>query len=310
VCRTAKLKKQVENNLHIKKRRTIMRRISLFSKSGRASRNLNAGTRQIAALCLIGLATMPAAAANLLTNPGFESGPGSLFPGGVAILSSTNVSAPYTSGYATGIWGAENAAVISSSTAAAVPPPTPQVINPNSGNYMLDMRGANTSSYSQAWQLVDVTPYQTPINGGGVTVDFSAYFNAPLFVDSTGLADQPLAEVTLQFYDSSYLTTYQQLDAPGVPISGSNAQTITPLIWTQIGLTGISVPAGTSYILAQVAFDNASLTDPVNSTDYDGYVDDANLTLDNVPEPTAAGLLGVLPLVLRRNRKQTPSLSE
>ena len=253
-------------------------------------------------LCGVGLVVAPSDAANLLTNPGFEAGPGALFPGGVNILVSTNGSPSYTSGYTMGVWGAEDASAIGTSSLASVPPPGSQVINPNSGKFMMNMIGAGTGSYTQAWQLVDVTPYQTPINGGGVTADLSAFFNAPKFVTATGAFDQPIAGITLQFYDSSYLAANQQLNVPGVPTAGANSQAIPPLTWTQIGISNVAVPPGTSYILAQVLFNNASLTDP-NNTDYDGYVDDASLTLNNVPEPASFAALSGIGLALLSRRR-------
>jgi hypothetical protein len=271
-----------------------MLRTSSSSKARDVSRRLKTTTRTFAALSVIGLAVLPAAAVNLLTNPGFESGPGSLFPGGINIIVSTNGSSPYTSGYTTGVWGAENGAVISSSPFATVPPPTPQVIVPNSGKFMLDMVGASTGSFTQAWQLVDVSASLAAINTGSVTADMSAFFNAPFFVQSTGLGSQPDAAVFIQFFPASYLINNQQLNVPGVPATGAS-QIIPTNTWTSVGITNIPVPIGTSYILAQVAFQNASLTNP-NNIDYDGYVDDANLTLNNIPEPASIGL-SVIPAI-------------
>lgn len=254
-------------------------------------------------LCAVALTVMPAEA-NLLNNPGFEGGPGALFPGGSNILVSSNVSAPYTSGYTTGVWGAENATAITTSTLASVPPPTPQVINPNSGSYMLDMSGFSTGTDTQAWQLIDVSAFQSAINTGNVTLDFSAYFNAPFFVGSTGLANQPIALLGIQYYPASYLNTYQRLDTPGVSATISS-QVIATDTWTNESMNGLLVPTGTSYILAQVGFDNSSLTDPA-SVDYDGYVDNASLTLNNVPEPTSVGVLSAAGLccLLRRRRNR------
>lgn len=82
----------------------------------------------------------------------------------------------------------------------------------------------------------------------------------------------------------------------------SMTPTITPLSWNYEDLSAVPVPSTTSYILVEVGFNNASLT--TGATDYDGYVDDANLTL-STPEPASISLLasGAIALLAMRSRR-------
>jgi PEP-CTERM motif len=204
---------------------------------------------------------------NLLTNPGFETN--SLTP-------LTNVLGPP---YLTNIWGDE---------ASTITGPVGGV-NPNSGSQMLSMTTDGLVA-TQTLEVVDVSAYATDINAGAVTADFSALFDVDKNVPAGAAA------VYLTFWDSS-----NNYVGP-TNIGAALTLDFNPATWEQISLTSIPVPIGTNYLLAQVAYNNASMT--VNGVDQPGFVDDAVLTLDSVPEPASLGLGAFSAIGLLRIRRR------
>jgi PEP-CTERM motif len=210
-----------------------------------------------AGLLLVVASKVPSALANtplnvnLLANPGFENGPGSVSANFVPVLTYPNPT--------TGQWAAE------SSFVEGTDPNWGQLVH--SGSYMMAMNGPGTSDYSQAWQ-------NTAITGDvGDTVTVSAWFAAP----------QPgsVAIVDAFCFDANgnqVGTTIGQ----GAALSASNT-------WTEFSYSG-TIPANTSYILTQVAYENATRVDGGNSPFAGGFVDDTSLTI--TPEPGTLTLLG------------------
>jgi hypothetical protein len=206
---------------------------------------------------------------NLLTNPGFENS---------ALTPIINV---LGSPYNTNIWGYE-ASTITTAVGGVTP------VGPT---HMLSMTNAGGIA-TQTVQSVDVTPYSTDISTGSVTASFNSQFD----VDSSVPA--AAAGVILQYYDASH-------NFVGSTSSASLLLDANPSTWQQISLNNISVPTNTTYVLAQVLYNNASLS-TVNGALGAGFVDNAVLTLDrtNTPEPDSLALLiptGAM-LLLRRRR--------
>ncbi len=217
-----------------------------------------------AALCLVGWGSHAQASyttGNLLTDPSFENNPLSNY---VQILGP-----PYN----TNTWGAEMATISGVSDG----------ITPANGSLMLNMAddgGATT----QAFQLIDVSPYSIDINAGLVTVDASALYNVPAAVAAA------VSSVSVTFYDSTHANL-------GFVITGSNTLSggfvdSNVNTWEAINIVGAAVPVSTQYMLMQFAYNNASMLDSQGLA-RSGYVDAATLTLTAVPEPSSVVLVGV-----------------
>ena len=170
-------------------------------------------------------------------------------------------------------------------------------ITPANGSLMLNMTDDGGVT-TQAFQLIDVSPYAVDISAGLVTVDASALFNVPAAVAAA------VSSVSVSFYDSLHTSL-------GFAIVGSNTLSggfvdNNVNTWESINLVGSPVPVATQYMLMQVAYNNASMLDSQGLA-ASGYVDAATLTLTAVPEPSSAVLVGVgavLLAVAARRRKR------
>jgi hypothetical protein len=242
-----------------------------------------------------------------LGNPSFDTSP-PLYPGGVNILVSSNSSAPYSSGYTLNTWGAENGSIVPTGNAGQsnIGFPSAASILPLSSPDMLDLAGLGTGSYSQVWQTIEVSQF-TPANqaliaSGNAAVTFSMYFNRPAFVPQAGVTPGQ-AGVQVEFFSQNDLDTYSQENLVPSPPFYQNGASIPANTWTPISVTSGLVPSNTAYILVEMDFNNASMTD-ANGVDYDGYVDDVSVS---VPEPASMGTIlfcGVGFLRIRRRKSR------
>jgi hypothetical protein len=204
---------------------------------------------------------------NLLTNPGFESS------------SLTSIGNVLGSPYSTAIWGDEASTIVG---------PTGGV-TPSGGSNMLSMTTDGLQD-TQTLQAVDVSAYATDIDAGSLVGNFSGLFN----VDKNVPAG--LAAIYLQFTDASHAYV------GATNINANLTLDSNPGTWEQISLTGVPIPPSTRYLVAQVLYDNNSMT--VNGVDQPGFVDDTNLTLDTVPEPASLGLLAFAAMGMLRIRRR------
>ena len=228
-------------------------------------------------ILLAAIAAAPLEAAyttgNLLTDPSFENNPLGNY---VQILGPPNN---------TNVWGAEMGALSGAAFG----------ITPASGAVMLGMSddgGLTTPSF----QLIDVSPYAVDINANLVTVDASGLFNTPATIAAA------VSSVSVTYLDNTYASL-------GFSIVGSNTlsggfvdNNVTT--WEAINIVGAAVPANTTYLLMQFAYNNASLFDSQGVPGV-GFVDDASLTLTAVPEPSSLLLaaLAAIGLLAWRIRK-------
>jgi PEP-CTERM motif len=231
-----------------------------------------------AAIYTVGLASHAQASyttGNLLTDPSFENNPLTNY---VQILGP-----PYN----TNTWGAEMATISGVSDG----------ITPANGSLMLNMADDGGLT-TQAFQLIDVSPYSTDINAGLVTVDASGLYNVPAAVAAA------VSSVNVSFYDSLH-SSLGFVSVGSNTLSGgfvdSNVNT-----WESINIVAAPVPVSTQYMLMQFAYNNASMLDSQGLA-RSGYVDAATLTLTAVPEPSSLVLVSVgavLLAVAARRRKR------
>lgn len=205
----------------------------------------------------------PAARANLLVDPGFESNP---------LTGVGNVLTNFTTYQ--GIWGPE-VGVITGATGG---------VTPAQGVKMLSMSDDGLTA-TQAFQVTNVSAYSGLINSGSATVNLSALFDVGPNVPAG------IAAVYVQFFSAA---TYgsQIGTGAGSYLTLDNS----PTTWQPIALS-VPVPIGTTWILSQVLYSNASL---LNNP---GYVDAADMTI--TPEPASMALLGLsgVGLLFRRRRR-------
>jgi hypothetical protein len=236
------------------------------------------GSKRYSFLSLILLLSITASSAlgatgNLLTDPGFESNP---------LISPTLVLGPP---FTIDTWSAEQGSISGPSDG----------ITPADGVLMLKMTDDGGLT-TQSFQLIDVSPYSGPINGGLVTVDASALFNVPADISAA------VASVSVSYYDASHSPLGFSSAGSGTLPGGFVDK--NPLTWQSLNIVGASVPVGTQFMLMQMAYNNASMYNP-NNVNRPGFNDHTSLTL-NVPEPStlvlaAFGLIGLF-VVRRRNR--------
>jgi hypothetical protein len=206
-----------------------------------------------AAAALLFLACAPAAQAQLIDG-GFEGGP---------LTTIANVLSNPFPAYV-GQWGHE-----SSTITGAVGP-----VLPYAGTKMLSMT-ATSGVLTQTVQAVDVTAYGGFGGGGSFTLD--ARFNAAQPGTIGGLA--------MQFFSGNTYGT--QI---GSAVVNSFSLDATPNTWELFGIGG-AIPVGTTWMLAQVFYSNASLANAVGTIGA-GYVDAAAMTISAVPEPGTWATLG------------------
>jgi hypothetical protein len=206
----------------------------------------------------------PPAWANLLNDPGFEVNP---------LTTALNVLNNFTTYQ--GQWGPEAATITGVDGG----------VTPAQGVKMLRM--VNTGSYTQAFQVTNVTSYAALIDSGGATVNLGALFNVDKIIPAA------LGGISVSFFTAS---NYGSLTGfiSGNFILDNNANT-----WQTISVTG-TIPVGTRWLLSQAFFQDATLLG-LDGNYYPGYVDAADMTV--VPEPATLGLLAMGILALRRKRR-------
>jgi len=182
-----------------------------------------------------------------------------------------------------GVWGQESA--VTTSTAGPFGPYTVPL--------MLEMSSTGGVA-TQAVQAVDMAAYANMINNPGANFSFIARFNAARPGAVGGLL--------MQFFNG---TDYSSQSAPfiagNISLDGNSSS------WEQKSITG-AVPAGTTWMLAQVYYLEASLVDAAGGVQA-GFVDGAELGISPVPEPGSAVLLalgGAVIMLSQRRRARQP----
>jgi hypothetical protein len=216
-----------------------------------------------AALLLAGCAAAAVgqtASANLLTNPGFE-------------ISVTTSASNVLNNFPTfqGIWGPE---------VGGITGPTGGV-TPAAGSNMLEMY-TDGLSYTQTFQTVDVSSFSTMINAGSATVTGSALFN------TVGGYVGAWSAINITFFSGNTYGTVISTSTSGILNLDAN-----PMTWESSSSSAV-VPVGTTWMLFQVAYNNASIGNNP------GFVDDTYMNI--VPTPGAIALLGLAGLAGRRRR--------
>lgn len=218
------------------------------------------------ALVLAALAAPAAMGSNLLTDPGFESNP---------LDTANNVLNNFVTFQ--GVWGQENSTRVNVDLG----------ITPRSGQWQMRMDSTG-GSYTQSFQLVDVTSFAGLIDANNAQLFASAYFNTN--------AQAAFGGVGVSFFTgNTYATNFGP--APTSFFTLDSAATT----WEQSTLT-FNIPSGTRWILFQTGFLDNSLSIPgaVGA----GFVDDAFLEIRQVPTPGAVALLGLGGLAAVRRRRR------
>jgi hypothetical protein len=212
-------------------------------------------------VCLSIVFISPLASANLLVDPGFESNP---------LTTDLNVLGNFVTYQ--GQWGPEAA------TITGVDGP----ITPAQGSKMLRM--VNTGSYTQAFQVTDVTSSAALIDSGGATVNLSALFN----VDKALTA--ALGGVSVSFFTASNYGSLTSFITGSLTLDNSDSS------WETISVSG-AIPVGTRWLLSQAFYQDATLLG-IDGVYHPGYVDAADMTV--LPEPATIGLLVLGTLAMRK----------
>jgi hypothetical protein len=204
--------------------------------------------------------------ANLLVDPGFESNP---------LTTATNV----LNFFATyqGQWGQELSTIVTAENGI-----TPyQLVN------MLHMD--YTGSYTQTFQVTDVTSYAGLIDSGNAAVNLTAWFNIDKAVPAA------LGALGVSFFTgNSYGTLTTGFTNSLILDTSSNT-------WQSISAIN-SIPAGTRWLVSQVAYQDSTLLG-IDGAWHPGYVDAADLTITQVPEPATLSILALGGLSLLRKKR-------
>ena len=222
-------------------------------------------TRSITVALL--LAAAPLASANLLVDPGFESNP---------LDTINNVLNNFTTYQ--GVWGVEAATITGIDNG----------VTPAQGAKMLRMTDDGAVA-TQAVQFTDVSSYSALINSGSGIANLSGLFDVDAHVPAA------IGGVTIAFFSGPSFGSII-----GGPIT-SNINTLdsNPATWETASLS-VPIPLGTTWIMSQVAYDNASLLGN-DGVLHPGYVDATRLNI--VPTPASAALLALAGSIgLRRRR--------
>jgi hypothetical protein len=209
--------------------------------------------------------------ANLLVDPGFESG---------VVTTAANVLGNFP--VYQGQWGQEVASDTGPNGG----------VTPFQGVLMHSMSDDGLTA-TQTFQTTDVTAYSALINSGNATVNMSAMFDANQNLPAA------IGAVYVQFFSgNSYGTQI------GSGVTSSLTLDALPATWQPISVSA-PIPVGTTWIMSQVLYNDASLH--ANGAMYPGYVDAADLTITAVPEPGtltlfATGGLGLAACLWRRRR--------
>ncbi|MCE9619237.1 MAG: hypothetical protein K8R92_04945 [Planctomycetes bacterium] len=206
------------------------------------------------------------ASANLLVNPGFE------------VNSLASIGAVVGS-FSPGVWGPENGAITGVNGG----------VTPFAGSRMLKMDDDGLS-YTQTYQATNVTSYAASIDAnlciGGMAARFTTGPNL----------NGAIAAVSIQFFSAANFGS--QI---GTGYVGSLALDGSATTWQTIQCSG-AIPAGTRWILSQVAYKDSTLYSS-NGVAYSGYVDNANMDIRLVPAPGAIGLMSLAGFVASRRRR-------
>ena len=228
-----------------------------------SSRTLRARTILSGGLLALAVGTAPSAQA-VLVDPSYENNP-------LTTIANVLGNFPLFQNQ----WGHENS-TITAAVGLVVPP---------DGKLMLSMLDDGLIA-TQTVQAVDVSAFSAMISSGAI-FNMSALFDT----QNPGSA---IGGVALQFFAMS---NYGSQIGSG--IIGTITVDTNPATWQPASVTGV-VPLGTTWMVAQVLYNNASLAN------HPGYVDQAELRISPIPEPGTFGLMlfGGLAvgLMLRRAR--------
>jgi hypothetical protein len=219
---------------------------------------------------LLAITSFSPAKANLLADPGFESG---------SVTTAANVLGNFP--VYQGQWGPEVGTDVGPSGG----------VTPFQGVLMLSMSDDGLTA-TQSFQATDVSASSALINSGGATVNMSAMFDANQNLPAA------IGGVAVSFYSGNNTGTLISTLITSSTLDNS------PATWQPISVSG-SIPVGTTWMVSQVLYNDASLHS--NGAMYPGYVDAADLTITAVPEPAtvtllAAGGLGIAFRAWRRRK--------
>jgi len=207
-----------------------------------------------AALVLAAAAAVRPAQAYPLVDPGFELNP---------LTNYANVLTDFTTYQ--GVWGVENATIVNAENG----------VTPPEGVKMLRMVDDGLVT-TQGFQVMDVSSFAGPIDSGAATFGLSAFFNVDQFVPAA------VSAVYVQFFSAAnYASQIGLGTSSNLSLDGLDTT------WEAASVSG-AIPVNTRWILAQVAYSNASLIGS-DGVVHPGYVDAADFRI--IPEPASLGLL-------------------
>jgi hypothetical protein len=198
----------------------------------------------------------------VLTNAGFET---------PTTTSASNVLNNFP-GFA-GIWGPEMGSITTATMG----------VTPFQGSRMLQMTDDGLS-YTQTFQAVDVTSFSGLINAG------QAQLVATAMLNTNGGYTGAFGLVNVMYFSGSTWGSMIGNSGNGTLFLDANPQT-----WEGASVTSM-IPVGTTWLVYQVAFQNASIGTSA------GFADLARIDIRQVPTPGAIALLGLASLGARRRR--------
>lgn len=199
----------------------------------------------------------------VLTNPGFET---------PTTTSASNVLNNFT-GFA-GIWGPEAGSITTATMG----------VTPFAGSRMLQMTDDGLT-YTQTFQAIDVSAFGGMINAGQAQLTASAWLN------TNGGYTGAFGLVNVMYFSGP---TYSSMI--GNSGNGTLSLDANPQTWESVSVTSM-IPVGTTWLVYQVAYQNASIG--TNT----GFVDLAGLDIVQVPAPGALAALALAGLGARRRRR-------
>jgi hypothetical protein len=224
----------------------------------------------VAVVLFVVAVSAPLQGANLLVDPGFESNP---LNTAAFVINTPNPMNP-------GVWGAEMGTITGVDGG----------VTPAQGALMLRMTDDGQIA-TQTFQAVDVTSYAALIDSGSASYNLTALFNVDKDLSAA------LGGVYVSYFTNSNYSSLTSYDGSSLTLDNS------PATWESISLSK-PIPTGTRWLLARVAYNNASLIGTDGAT-HPGYVDAADLRI--VPEPgilalLSTGLMGLLSLTWWRRK--------
>lgn len=203
---------------------------------------------------------------NIVTDPGFEFNPTTTAANSLGNFPGFQ-----------GVWGQENSTIVNVDGGST----------PYAGHNQLrmDVTGGVTT---QAFQSIDVTSYAGLIDANNAVLNASCWFNSNAGAAFGGI-------YISYFTGNTYGTIFGPTDLSLATFDG-NVGT-----WEQNSMT-VPVPAGTRWILFQVAFAESTLFNTAGTLD-SGYVDEAFAEIRAVPAPSGALVLGFGSLLVARRRR-------